>query len=46
MTGTGDRLSLVCEQYNLEEQELEEIPEFIVESRANTKAQKLRPGGG
>jgi hypothetical protein len=47
MTGTGHRLSLVCEQYSLEADELEEIPEFVVESRANTgKAQKLRPGGG
>ncbi len=48
MTGTGHRLSLVCEQYSLEERELEEIPEFVVESRANTtvKAQKLRSGGG
>jgi hypothetical protein len=48
MMGTGNRLSLVCEQYSLEELELEEIPEFVVESRANTdgKAQKLRPGGG
>ncbi|GAB4338821.1 MAG: 2OG-Fe(II) oxygenase [Leptolyngbyaceae cyanobacterium] len=48
MTGTGHRLSLVCEQYSLEEWELEEIPEFVVESRANItgKAQKLRSGGG
>jgi hypothetical protein len=46
MAGTGDRLSLVCEQYNLEERELEEIPEFVIESRVNSKAQKLRPGGG
>jgi len=30
----GFRLSLVCEQYNLVETELEEIPEFTVESRA------------
>jgi 2OG-Fe(II) oxygenase superfamily len=29
----GMRLSLVCEQYNLSENELEEIPEFAVESR-------------
>lgn len=28
------RLSLVCEQYNLLETELEEIPEFAIESRA------------
>ena len=30
----GVRLSLVCEQYNLSEAELQEIPEFTVESRA------------
>lgn len=29
----GDRLSLVCEQYSLEEHELEDIPEFKLESR-------------
>lgn len=29
----GNRLSLVCEQYNLEESELEDIPEFRLESR-------------
>jgi hypothetical protein len=29
----GNRLSLVCEQYNLEEVELEDIPEFRLESR-------------
>lgn len=29
----GNRLSLVCEQYNLEEAELEDIPEFKLESR-------------
>lgn len=33
------RLSLVCEQYNLLETELEEIPEFAIESRA-IKAKK------
>jgi len=32
--GTGDRLSLVCEQYNLDTTELHEIPAFTVESRA------------
>jgi len=32
--GTGDRLSLVCEQYNLDQTELQQIPEFTVESRA------------
>ncbi|MGV0027560.1 2OG-Fe(II) oxygenase [Phormidesmis priestleyi] len=30
---TGTRLSLVCEQYRLSDAELQEIPEFIVESR-------------
>ncbi len=30
----GQRLSLVCEQYSLEEAVLQEIPEFTVESRA------------
>lgn len=30
----GTRLSLVCEQYNLSEIELQEIPEFTIESRA------------
>ncbi|MCY7285242.1 MAG: 2OG-Fe(II) oxygenase, partial [Cyanobacteria bacterium CAN_BIN43] len=29
----GNRLSLVCEQYNLEAAELEDIPEFKLESR-------------
>ncbi|MCP2726874.1 2OG-Fe(II) oxygenase [Limnofasciculus baicalensis] len=31
---TGTRLSLVCEQYNLSESELEDIPAFTIESRA------------
>ncbi|MEI6371960.1 MAG: 2OG-Fe(II) oxygenase, partial [Nostocales cyanobacterium ELA608] len=31
----GNRLSLVCEQYCLSEDELEEIPHFTLESRAN-----------
>lgn len=30
---TGNRLSLVCEQYRLESNQLLDIPEFIVESR-------------
>jgi hypothetical protein len=30
---TGVRLSLVCEQYSLEAAQLEEIPEFMLESR-------------
>ncbi|KJH71363.1 2OG-Fe(II) oxygenase [Aliterella atlantica] len=31
------RLSLVCEQYNLVERELEQIPEFAVESRVKER---------
>lgn len=34
VTSAGARLSLVCEQYNLDEAELREIPEFRLESRA------------
>lgn len=34
VTSPGTRLSLVCEQYNLSETELREIPEFTIESRA------------
>ena len=34
MISQGDRLSLVCEQYNLESEELLEIPPFKLESRA------------
>lgn len=34
VTTPGTRLSLVCEQYSLSETELQEIPEFTVESRA------------
>ncbi len=30
----GNRLSLICEQYSLSEAELQEIPQFTVESRA------------
>jgi predicted 2-oxoglutarate/Fe(II)-dependent dioxygenase YbiX len=32
---SGSRLSLVCEQYALSEAELQEIPEFTIESRSN-----------
>jgi hypothetical protein len=32
----GLRLSLVCEQYLLDEQELAEVPEFTIESRAKS----------
>lgn len=34
VTSPGTRLSLVCEQYNLEERELHAIPDFCLESRA------------
>ena len=38
VTSSGSsRLSLVCEQYNLIDTELEEIPEFTLESRAIVK---------
>ena len=37
----GTRLSLVCEQYNLDESELREIPEFTIESRV-VKAKRVR----
>jgi hypothetical protein len=33
----GARLSLVCEQYSLSESELQDIPEFLIESRAVRK---------
>lgn len=36
---SGQRLSLVCEQYCLEETELQEIPEFRLESRAMKPAE-------
>jgi hypothetical protein len=42
---TGYRLSLVCEQYNLSGYELEEIPEFTLESRATQSATKKRKYG-
>ncbi len=38
----GDRLSLVCEQYNLEDHQLEEIPDFRLESRAAAPAAKRK----
>lgn len=37
----GTRLSLVCEQYNLDESELREIPEFTIESRV-VNAKRVR----
>ena len=33
VTSSGIRLSLVCEQYSLDDAQLQEIPEFLVESR-------------
>jgi predicted 2-oxoglutarate/Fe(II)-dependent dioxygenase YbiX len=38
----GNRLSLVCEQYNLSDTELEEIPIFTLESRASQSTNKKR----
>jgi hypothetical protein len=34
MDSEGSRMSLVCEQYRLTAEELERVPEFVVESRA------------
>lgn len=46
VTSASTRLSLVCEQYSLEEHELEDIPDFKLESRAlrekTEKAEKSR----
>ncbi|MDX2242448.1 MAG: 2OG-Fe(II) oxygenase [Leptolyngbyaceae cyanobacterium bins.302] len=40
---SGERFSLVCEQYSLDETELQAIPEFTIESRATpAKTAKLR----
>ena len=41
---TGDRLSLVCEQYCLVEAELEQIPEFRLESRNIRAENHQKPG--
>lgn len=38
VTSTGQRLSLVCEQYHLEQEQLQEIPEFQIETRAKAGA--------
>jgi predicted 2-oxoglutarate/Fe(II)-dependent dioxygenase YbiX len=40
VTKGGDRLSLVCEQYRLEDHQLEDIPEFKLESRAPSPTAK------
>lgn len=45
VTTPGNRLSLVCEQYHLSEAELEEIPEFTLESRAAQSGNKKRKYG-
>lgn len=37
VVSTGERLSLVCEQYRLDEIQIEDIPEFQIESRALAK---------
>jgi hypothetical protein len=41
----GDRLSLVCEQYSLSEAELQQIPNFTIESRKNQTTTKKRKSG-
>ncbi|MEB3151510.1 MAG: 2OG-Fe(II) oxygenase [Sphaerospermopsis sp.] len=38
----GNRLSLVCEQYSLNDAELAEIPEFTIESRSAQSTTKKR----
>lgn len=38
----GNRLSLICEQYSLSEAELQEIPQFTVESRSAQPTKKKR----
>lgn len=42
VTSGGIRLSLVCEQYNLDDEQLREIPEFRLESRAIKKVEKQK----
>lgn len=43
VTSASTRLSLVCEQYSLEDHELEDIPDFKLESRAiREKAEKIK----
>ena len=34
MEGAGERLSLVCEQYRLNDEEIEPIPSYAIETRA------------
>lgn len=42
VTTEGSRLSLVCEQYSLNESELQHIPEFTVESRTVQSTSKKK----
>ncbi len=42
VTSAGTRLSLVCEQYELNEAELEDIPEFILETRVKKSEDKAK----
>jgi predicted 2-oxoglutarate/Fe(II)-dependent dioxygenase YbiX len=46
VTSPGTRLSLVCEQYSLSETELQEIPEFTIESRAIKSEVKVAKRSG
>lgn len=47
VTTPGTRLSLVCEQYSLDESQLRDIPEFTLESRAmKPEAKMARRGRG
>lgn len=43
VTSAGMRLSLVCEQYTLEDKQLQDIPEFRLESRAIKSAKEKSP---
>lgn len=46
VTTPGTRLSLVCEQYSLDETELRDIPKFTLESRAMKPEVKVAKRGG
>ena len=46
VTSPGTRLSLVCEQYSLSENQLQDIPEFTIESRAIKPKAKVAKQGG
>lgn len=45
VSSSGFRLSLVCEQYNLEDLQLREIPEFKLESRVIRAENKVKQRG-